>query len=265
MRKPAVVLCVGGSDSGAGAGIQADLKAVAACGCYAATVVTALTAQNTRGVQAVFPVPGKAIAAQIASVVSDIGAAAVKTGMLPSGAAVAAVAEMIIRHRLQNVVVDPVMIAKGGRRVMQENAQRTLVRKLLPLARVVTPNIPEAEALTGMKIRSVAAMKDAAARIARLGAKNVVVKGGHLVQSRRDGSVDVLYDGRRCREFGADWIDTPHTHGTGCTFAAALAAGLAQGKSVAGAVVQAKKMITRAIERSLTLGKGRGPVNVLSL
>jgi hydroxymethylpyrimidine kinase/phosphomethylpyrimidine kinase len=140
---------------------------------------------------------------------------------------------MIIRHRLQNVVVDPVMIAKGGRRVMQENAQRTLVRKLLPLARVVTPNIPEAEALTGMKIRSVAAMKDAAARIARLGAKNVVVKGGHLVQSRRDGSVDVLYDGRRCREFGADWIDTPHTHGTGCTFAAALAAGLAQGKSVA--------------------------------
>jgi len=116
-----------------------------------------------------------------------------------------------------------------------------------------------------MKIRSVAAMKDAAARIARLGAKNVVVKGGHLVQSRRDGSVDVLYDGRRCREFGADWIDTPHTHGTGCTFAAALAAGLAQGKSVAGAVAQAKKMITRAIERSLTLGKGRGPVNVLSL
>lgn len=263
MRKPAVVLCVGGSDSGAGAGVQADLKAVAACGAYAVTAVTALTAQNTRGVQSVFPVPAKVIAAQIEAVVADIGVDAVKTGMLPSGASVAAVVEMISRHRLKNVVVDPVMIAKGGRRVMGENAQRLLVRKLLPLARVVTPNIPEAEALAGMKIRSVAAMKEAAARIARLGAQNVVVKGGHLPQSRRAGSVDVLYDGGAYREFRADWIDTPHTHGTGCTFASALAAGLAEGKSVACAVAQAKKIMTRAIRRSLVLGKGRGPVNVL--
>jgi hydroxymethylpyrimidine kinase/phosphomethylpyrimidine kinase len=261
MIRPVKILCVGGSDTGGGAGIQADLKAVSACGCYGMTVITALTAQNTRGVQDIFPVPPKFIAAQLDAVLSDIGADAVKTGMLMTVGAVDAVVSKIERYRLKNVVVDPVMIAKGGRTMMQEPARQALVKKLLPLASAVTPNIPEAESLAQMKIRSVLAMKKAAVVILGLGVKNVVIKGGHLPGSRKFGSIDILYDGKQYYEFSADWIETKNTHGTGCTYASVLAAGLAQGKNIVHAAKQAKTMVTQAIEQSLCLGHGHGPVS----
>ena len=257
------ILCVGGSDSGGGAGIQADLKAVSACGCYALTVITALTAQNTRGVQAIYPLPQKFIAAQLDAVLSDIGADALKTGMMLTADTVNTVVRKIVQYRLKNVVVDPVMIAKGGRMMMQETARRVLVKKLLPLTRVFTPNIPEAESLTQMKIRSIAAMKKAAAVIGDLGAENVVIKGGHLPGRRSLGGIDILFDGKRHYEFSADWIETRNTHGTGCTYASALACGLAQGKNILQAVEQVKMMVTQAIGNSLSLGKGHGPVNIL--
>jgi len=263
VMRPFKVLCIGGSDSGGGAGIQADLKAVHACGCYGTSVITALTAQNTRGVSDIFPVPPKFIAAQLDAVLGDIGADAVKTGMLLTAGAVHAVVRKIEQYRLKTVVVDPVMIAKGGRTMMQEAARQVIIKKLLPLTWVITPNIPEAESLAEMKIRSIAAMKKACAVILDLGVKNVVIKGGHLPGSIKAGSTDVLYDGKQYDEFSADWIKTKNTHGTGCTFAAALAAYLAQGRTVVDAAAQAKILVTRAIEHSLSLGKGHGPVNIL--
>jgi hydroxymethylpyrimidine/phosphomethylpyrimidine kinase len=257
------VLCVGGSDSGGGAGIQADLKAVSACGSYGLTVITALTAQNTRGVQDIFPVPPQFIAAQLDAVLSDISADALKTGMLLTAGAVKAVVGKIEQYRQKNVVVDPVMIAKGGRTMMQEAARQAIIKKLLPLAWVVTPNIPEAESLTHMKIRSVAAMKKSAAVILDFGVKNVVIKGGHLPGNRKSGSIDILYDGKQYYEFSADWIKTRNTHGTGCTYASVLASGLAQGKNIFQATQLAKIMVTQAIKNSLSLGKGHGSVNIL--
>ncbi|MFO7569314.1 MAG: bifunctional hydroxymethylpyrimidine kinase/phosphomethylpyrimidine kinase [Smithellaceae bacterium] len=262
MKGPAKILCIGGSDSGAGAGIQADMKAVDACGGYALTVITALTAQNTRGVQDILPVTPKFIEAQLDAVLSDIGADAVKTGMLLTAGAVSAVAKKIRQYDLKNVVIDPVMMAKGGRSIMQDAARLGLVAKLLPLAFVITPNIPEAETLANMKIRSIAAMKKAAAEIVRLGVPNVVIKGGHLPGSRKSGSVDILYNAGGCVVYHADWINTKNTHGTGCTFASLLATQLAQGNNITEAVRQAKKKVTRAIEQSLKLGHGHGPVRV---
>ncbi len=263
MNKLFKVLCVGGSDSGGGAGIQADLKALSACGCYGLSVITALTAQNTRGVQDIFPVPQRFIAAQLDAVLSDIGADALKTGMMLTAGAVNTVVRKIEQYRIKNVVVDPVMIAKGGRTMMQEAARQALVKRLLPLTRVLTPNIPEAESLAQLKIRSVAGMKKAAAVILELGAKNVFIKGGHLPGRRNSGSIDILYDGKQYYEFSADWIETKNTHGTGCTFASVLAANLAQGKDMLQAAEQAKLMVTEAIAQSLSLGHGHGPVNIL--
>lgn len=262
MNRPFKVLCIGGSDSGGGAGIQADLKAVHACGCYGTSVITALTAQNTRGVQDIYPVPPKFIAAQLNAVLSDIGADALKTGMLMTAGSVLAVTRAIEQYKLQNVVVDPVMIAKGGRAMMQEAAKQTIIKKLLPLARVITPNIPEAEVLAQMKITSMAAMKKAAVIIFDLGVKNVVIKGGHLPGRKSSGSTDILYDGEQYYEFSADWIITKNTHGTGCTFASSLAAHLAQGKTIVESVEQAKRIVTEAIANSLSVGKSYGPVNV---
>jgi len=262
VKKPVTILCIGGSDSGGGAGIQADLKAVTASGCYALTVITALTAQNTRGVRDISPVSKKFITAQLDAVLSDIGADAVKTGMLITAGAVEAVVSAIGRYALRNVVVDPVMTAKGGRSMMQDKAKSALVEKLLPLACVVTPNIPEAEALARVKIRSVADMKRAAAVIRESGVKNVVIKGGHLPGRRKSISTDILYDGKTYYEFAADWIETKNTHGTGCTYASVLAASLGRGKSVVNAVKEAKRRVTGAIKHSLDLGEGHGPVNI---
>ena len=259
---PVKVLCIGGSDSGGGAGIQADLKAVSACGCYGMSVITAVTAQNTQGVQSIHPVPRKFILAQLDSVLSDIGADAVKTGMLLTAGAVESVVKKVKEYRLEKLIVDPVMVAKGGHSLMQDKSRNALIKKLLPLAFVVTPNIPEAEALAQMKIGSVAAMKKAAVIIHRLGTKNVLIKGGHLPGRKCSGALDILFDGDHYYEFSSPWIATKNTHGTGCTYASALAAGIAKGESIVDAAWQAKITVTAAIENAVSLGKGHGSVNV---
>lgn len=261
--KPVIVLCIGGSDSGGGAGIQADLKAVSACGCYGMSVVTAITAQNTLGVQDIYPVPPKFVARQLEAVLSDIGADAVKTGMLWTAGVVQVVAKKIKEYNISKVVVDPVMMAKGGCLLMQDKAREALVKKLLPLAFLVTPNIPEAERLTRSKIKSVDEMKKAAVLIHNLGAKNVLIKGGHLPDAEKAGAMDILYNGDKYYEFSEKWIDARNTHGTGCTYASALAAEIARGENVIAAVEKAKKLVTNAIRNSLKIGAAHGPVNAL--
>lgn len=257
------ILCAGGSDSGGGAGIQADLKAVSACGCHAMTVITAVTAQNSCGVQSIYPVPPKFILAQLDSVLRDIGADAVKTGMLLTVGAIEAVVKKVKEYRTEKLIVDPVMMAKGGRSLMQDNAKVALTRKLLPLALAVTPNIPEAEVLANCRIETIDGMKKAAAVIHDLGAENVIIKGGHLRGAEKSGAIDILYDGKNYYEYFSPWIATKDTHGTGCTYASSLAAALACGKNIVDAVDEAKVMVTKAIENSLRLGKGHGPVNVM--
>ncbi len=250
-------MTIAGSDSGGGAGIQADLKAFAAMGVYGASSLTAITAQNTVAVTAVHELPTEIIAAQIDAVIDDIGVDAVKTGMLSSSAIVEIVAERLRWHGIPNLVVDPVMIAKSGDPLLRREAVETVKSQLIPLATLVTPNLPEAETLTGLKIRSDADMKDAARRVLDLGAGSVVVKGGHS----EGPATDLFYDGHSFTEFSSPRIDTVNTHGTGCTFASAAAAGLAQGKSLLEAVSQAKDYITAAISHSYPLGKGHGPVH----
>jgi hydroxymethylpyrimidine kinase/phosphomethylpyrimidine kinase len=261
MMEPVKVLCAGGSDSGGGAGIQADLKAVSACGCWGLSVITAVTAQNTKGVSGIYPVTPAFIGRQLDVVLKDMGVDAVKTGMLPTDEVVLMVARKIKKYKITKVVVDPVMMAKGGKILMQKKAQTALVEDLFPLAFVVTPNIPEAEILTKMKITSLAGMKQAAVQIHAMGVKNVLIKGGHLPGNKRSGAVDILYDGNTY-EFSSPWINSRDTHGTGCTFASALAAGIARGDNLVEAAWQAKIMITAAIENALNPGKGYGSVNV---
>jgi hydroxymethylpyrimidine/phosphomethylpyrimidine kinase len=250
-------LTIAGSDSGAGAGIQADLKTFAANGVYGTTAVAAITAQNTRGVEKIFPLPPGIVAAQIEAVVHDIGADAVKTGMLCNAAIVAIVARTIRTHRLRNVVVDPVMVATSGKLLLRKDAIAALITQLIPLAAVVTPNVPEAQRLTGVRGTQVADLKEAARRIVAMGAASVVVKGGH----RKGPAVDLFYDGKNFREFSARRIRTRNTHGTGCTLAAAIAANLAKGEKIEEAVARAKEYLTRAIAQSYTIGAGHGPVN----
>jgi hydroxymethylpyrimidine/phosphomethylpyrimidine kinase len=253
----ATALTIAGSDSGGGAGIQADLKTFSALGVYGASTLTAITAQNTVAVTAVHELPTDVIAAQIDAVITDIGVDAVKTGMLSSVAIVEVVAQELKRHGITNLVVDPVMVAKSGDALLRREAVDSLRTRLLPLAAVVTPNIPEAETLTGREIVSDEDMRRAAEEIVAMGARAVVVKGGH-----RDGpATDLYYDGSRFQEFSAPRFDTVNTHGTGCTFASAVAAGLAQGKDVIDAVAQAKEYVTGAIRNSYPLGQGHGPVH----
>ncbi len=251
------VLTIAGSDSGGGAGIQADLKTITALGGFGMSVITAITAQNTLGVQGVFEVPVEFIEQQFDSVATDIGVDAAKTGMLCSAEIIRCVAKRIRRYRIKKLVVDPVMVAKGGRSLLREEARGTLIRELIPLAMVFTPNIPEAEALTGIRITSMASMKKAAEAIHKLGARNVIVKGGHL----EGDAVDLLYDGRTFHTLSAPRIETKHSHGTGCTFASAIATGLARGCSFIEASTQAKAYVTEAIRCGLAIGSGQGPVN----
>lgn len=249
---------IAGSDSGAGAGIQADLKTFSALGVYGSTVITAITAQNTVGVTAIHEVPAEVVAAQIDAVMSDIGAHAGKTGMLSSAEIIGVVAEGVRRHRLERLVVDPVMVAKSGDRLLREEAVQALREVLLPLAYVVTPNAPEAEVLTGRPVRTMADMEEAARAIHALGPRYVVVKGGHVPG---DEVVDLLYDGRTFERFVLPRVATPHTHGTGCTFSAAIAAFLARGYEVAVAVWEAKRYLHRALEQAYPIGQGRSPVH----
>jgi len=251
-------LTIAGSDSGAGAGIQADLKTFAAHGVYGTCAVTAVTAQNTLGVVCWQALDADLVTAQIEAVVSDIGADAVKVGMLANAAIAEAVAAAIRALDLPQVVVDPVMVAKGGDRLISDEGVATIRSELLPLAHVVTPNIPEAEALTGLSIQSPADMRDAAARILRLGPRVVLVKGGHAGGPE---SVDVCVTAATSFEIRAPRIDTPHTHGTGCTLSSAIAANLALGLPDREAIELAREYLDGALRHAPGLGRGHGPLN----
>jgi len=258
-------LTIAGSDSGGGAGIQADLKTFAARGVFGMSVLTALTAQNTIGVQGVFEIPPDFVARQIDSVVSDIGVDAVKTGMLSSAPIIAAIAAKIREHRLTPLVVDPVMVAKGGDPLLRDDAREALIQQLLPLATVITPNLHEARALCGFEITTPEEMRRAAQTIHRMGPRNVVVKGGHL--PAESDAIDLLYDGKTFQEFRAPRLQTRNNHGTGCTFASAIAAELAKGQSIADAVRIAKDYLTQVLRASanLHIGQGHGPMNHMAL
>lgn len=250
-------LTIAGSDSGGGAGIQADLKTFAAFGVYGTSAITAITAQNTRGVTMVQALDPALVVAQIDAVASDFAVGAVKIGMLANTAIIEAVAGAIARLALSPIVLDPVMVAKGGDHLLEPSAVHALRTRLVPLATVVTPNVPEAEVLAGLRITSVADQREAAVRLVGLGARSAVVKGGHL--SGR--AVDVWHDGTRIVELATERIDTPHTHGTGCTFASAIAACLALGHAPDEAARRAKAYVTGAIRHAPGLGHGHGPLH----
>jgi hydroxymethylpyrimidine/phosphomethylpyrimidine kinase len=256
------VLTIAGSDSGGGAGIQADLKTFAALGCYGMSAVTALTAQNTRGVSAIHPVPPDFAAAQIAAVLEDIGADAVKIGMLFSADLIHAVAGELTRFGAGRIVLDPVMVAQSGDRLLRDDAVEAMTAALMPLADVVTPNIPEAEVLLGRPLRGPDELRAAARELARHGSRSVLVKGGHL---EGKASTDHLYlaGEERFVELSAERIASRNTHGTGCTLSAAIAAHLARGMGIEEAVRAAKEYISRAIDAGAgySLGRGHGPVH----
>ncbi|MGM0876344.1 MAG: bifunctional hydroxymethylpyrimidine kinase/phosphomethylpyrimidine kinase [Bacillota bacterium] len=251
-------LTIAGSDSGGGAGIQADLKTFQELNVFGMSAITAVTAQNTLGVHGVYPLSVEAVVNQIESIGRDLGTNAIKTGMLFSSDIIQAVSECINEFQWENVVVDPVMIAKGGASLLQNEAVTAMKEHLLPLAMVITPNIPEAEVLADMSIRTLDDRLEAAKRLYQLGAKHVVIKGGH---DEGKELVDVLYNGEEFTYFTGKRIATKNTHGTGCTFAAAVTAELANGNSVKRAVATAKDFIQAAIEDDLEIGNGHGPTN----
>ena len=251
-------LTIAGSDSGGGAGIQADLKTFAAHGVYGTSAITALTAQNTMGVTGVHVVPPEFVVAQIDAVADDIPIAAAKTGMLATAAVVRAVAEVLARRRLAWLVVDPVMVAKSGDRLLDQNAVREMTEAMIPLASVVTPNRIEAEVLTGRAVVSGNDAREAAKALVDLGARAAIVKGGHFQDA---DVVDLLYDGRDFHEFRHPRQQTRHTHGTGCTFAAALTANLALGNPLPNAVALTVDFVAGAIAHGLAIGRGHGPLD----
>jgi hydroxymethylpyrimidine/phosphomethylpyrimidine kinase len=252
-------LTIAGSDSGGGAGIQADLKTFAAYGIYGMSAVTAVTAQNTLAVTDWLAMPRELVAKQIDAVLADIGADAVKTGMLANADIIRTVAREMTENAVTNLVVDPVMVAKGGHKLLEDDAVAAIIRDLLPLALIVTPNVPEAEVLTKRRISTWDDVRGAAAQIVEMGAKSVVVKGGHFDDSR--AATDIYYDGQHYREFTSIRVDTKNTHGTGCTFSSAIAAGLAKGMSPGDAIALAKSYVTLAIQHAYPVGKGHGPVH----
>lgn len=259
MSTKPVALTIAGSDSGGGAGIQADLKAMEANGVFGASALAAVTAQNTEEVSRAHDLPPSLVAAQIDAVVGDMDVKAAKTGMLSAPPIIETVADRVATHDLRPFVVDPVMISKTGFKLLQDEAIDTLVNDLLPLATLVTPNVHEAEHLTDVEIDTPDDLRAAGAALLEHGPDAVLVKGGHL--SGADDAVDVLVDGETGRRFQAPRIDTEHTHGTGCTYASAIAAHLAKGHDLGAAVDRAKRYVTGAIRHALPLGHGRGPTN----
>ena len=249
-------LTIAGSDSSGGAGIQADLKTFAAHGLFGTSAITAITAQNTQGVTDVAAVSPAMVRAQISAVAVDIPPDATKIGMLATSAIVAAVADAIREHRLPNVVLDTVMIAKSRAQLLDADAIGALRTQLVPLANVITPNVPEAEALTGLTIASVDDLRLAARRLVEMGARAALVKGGHL----SGPAIDVLWDGRAMTELTAERVESRHTHGTGCTLSSAIAAQLALGRSLEDACRAAKAYVTLAIQQAPGLGRGHGPL-----
>ena len=252
------VLTIAGSDSGGGAGIQADLKAMSANGVFGMSVITSITAQNTMGVTAVYDLPVSIIEDQLEAVFSDFDISAIKTGMLSTAEIVKTVSARLGKMDVKNLVVDPVMVAKGGQLLLQQDAVALLKSELIPLALVVTPNIYEAELLSGTNIHTLADARQAAKAIYKLGCNNVLIKGGHL-QERP--ATDLLYDGRFFRMYPGEFINTGNTHGTGCTYASAIAANLAKGLPLQDSVERAKTYLTEAIRHNLAIGHGHGPTN----
>jgi hydroxymethylpyrimidine/phosphomethylpyrimidine kinase len=255
------ILTIAGSDSGGGAGIQADLKTITLLGGFGMSVLTALTAQNTVGVDGIHPVPVEFIGQQLDAVLSDIGADAVKTGMLFNADTIELVADRLSAHSVEILVVDPVMVAKGGDVLLVQEARETLVSRLMSMALVVTPNIPEAEILSERSIKTEEDIHEAARTIHAMGARYVLIKGGHLAGP----ATDYLYDGEEFFEFSRVRIDTPHTHGTGCVYSAAIATHLALELDVMEAVEKAKDFIHAAVRFGLPLGRGHGPANPYAL
>ena len=251
-------LTIAGSDSGGGAGIQADLKTFAAHGVYGTCAITAVTAQNTCGVTASATMTVDLIEAQVRAVAGDIGVDAVKTGMLASSPIVDAVSGLLLTLGTPHVVVDPVMVAKGGARLLADEAVASVKASLLPKAAIVTPNAMEAEVLSGISIGSLNDAHEAARRIHDLGPRIVVVTGGHVPES---DAVDLVYDGRTFTELRGPRLDSRHTHGTGCTFAAAVAAGLALGRPILDAIANAKAYVTAAMQHGVAVGQGHQPLD----
>lgn len=252
------VLTIAGSDSGGGAGIQADIKAIQACRCYGLSVLVSITAQNTQAVTAAFDLPLEIIEAQIDAVFDDIEIAAVKTGMLSSASIVETVARKLRERKVERLVVDPVMVSKSGYPLLREDAVETLRRQLLPLATVVTPNRHEAELLAGIDVTNESDAREAGLRILETGCRAVVIKGGHIDAFQ---SVDYLVTSGGVRAYPAERIRTNNTHGTGCTFSAALASSLALGLELEEAVRRAKRYVTEAIRHGLEIGRGHGPTD----
>ncbi len=256
-----VALSIAGSDSGGGAGLQADLKTFAALGVYGACVITSVTAQNTVEVAGIHDLPPEFVVLQLDTVLRDLPVAAIKTGMLSNAGIIRAVSQRLQSCGIEKLVVDPVMVAKGGASLLQKEAEAELVQRLLPLAYVVTPNLGEAEVLTGMAIHTLPEMEEAARRIHAMGPRYVVVKGGHL----EGPPIDVIFDGRACIHLEGERIETKSLHGTGCTFASAIAAELARGVEMPEAVRHAKTFIAAAIRLAEPIGHGYGPTHHLGL
>lgn len=252
------ILTIAGSDSGGGAGIQADIKSIHANGGFAMSVITSVTAQNTCEVTSAFDLPIEIIEAQIDAVFSDFEVSAVKTGMLSSAKIVQVVAKKLHQHAPTKIVVDPVMVSKSGFPLLQESAIETIISNLIPLATVLTPNVHEAQLLSGMKIQNVKEAKVAAEKIHQLGCHGVLVKGGHMED---ETSIDVLFSGDKFWFFESERINTKNTHGTGCTYSAAIATQLGLGKDLVSSIEAAKDYITNAIRHSLEIGHGHGPTN----
>jgi hydroxymethylpyrimidine kinase/phosphomethylpyrimidine kinase len=257
------LLTIAGSDSGGGAGIQADLKTFSALGCYGMSVITALTAQNTKGVTGIHPVPAPFAEKQMESVLSDIGADAVKIGMMYSAELIETVARQLIEHRIDKIILDPVMVAQSGDKLLQDDAVEALKKYLIPLATVVTPNLPEAQVLAGLELHGSEEMQEAARIIARGKCRSVLIKGGHL--DNRNACTDILYltEENRFVTLTSERIETRNNHGTGCTLSSAIAAFLAKGDNIENAVRKAKSYIYEAIRAGAdyTLGNGHGPVH----
>ncbi len=265
MKSYCKVLTIAGSDSGAGAGIQADLKTFAALECYGMSVITAVTAQNTQSVTGVHPVPIEFVSLQLDAVLQDMAADAVKIGMLHSTPVINSVAEKLLSYHCSNIVVDPVMAASSGDELLRENGLKALTSHLFPLATLITPNLPEASILLGREVVERQQMADACRDLSRLGGGSVLLKGGHLGRHGTGGCVDMLYDSGTGSlvEFTGDWVETPNSHGTGCTLSSAIAAFLAKGLALADAVGRAKNYVSRALQAGagIELGNGHGPVH----
>ena len=251
------ILTIAGSDSCGGAGIQADLKTFSAHGTYGMSVITAITAQNTEGVFAVEDVSPDIIKKQIEVLFDDICIDAIKIGMVSKVETINIIADTLKKYNVKNLVIDPVMVSKSGFHLLQPEAKQALIENLLPLATIVTPNLPEAEVITDLKVSSIKDMENVAIKIYEMGPKCVLVKGGHL----EGDAVDILYDGTDFRYYVSPRIDTIHTHGTGCTLSSAIASNLSKGYSIDKAVEKSKRYITNAIKQSFSIGKGVGPVH----